>query len=87
MASDGDRWTGGDDDVIGAAITVTPARTVEPRIFDRAGLCGGLCAALPDAFCYFAGDTGFARNFATVRARLGAPDVALARLAATIGCS
>jgi len=67
-------------DVIGATITATPAmhwsnRTMLDR---RKTLWGGCMLKVPYApLIYFAGDSGYAPVFATVRERLGAPDVAL----------
>jgi L-ascorbate metabolism protein UlaG (beta-lactamase superfamily) len=67
-------------DVLGAEITVTPAQHWSNRlIFDRRKtLWGGCALRVPDApLVYFAGDTGYAPFFTTVRERLGAPDIAL----------
>ena len=67
-------------DVIGATITATPAmhwsnRTMLDR---RRTLWGGCVLKVPDApLIYFAGDSGYAPFFSTIRERLGAPDVAL----------
>jgi L-ascorbate metabolism protein UlaG (beta-lactamase superfamily) len=67
-------------DVIGAAITLTPAQHWSNRaMFDRRKtLWGGCVLKAPYApSIYFAGDSGYAPFFATVRERLGSPDVAL----------
>jgi L-ascorbate metabolism protein UlaG (beta-lactamase superfamily) len=67
-------------DVIGATITATPAmhwsnRTMLDR---RKTLWGGCMLKVPYApLIYFAGDTGYAPFFATVRERFGPPDLAL----------
>lgn len=66
-------------DLNGAEIVVTPAQHWSNRtMFDlRRTLWGGCCLRVPYApLVYFAGDTGYARFFADVRQRLGAPDVA-----------
>jgi L-ascorbate metabolism protein UlaG (beta-lactamase superfamily) len=67
-------------DVIGAAITVTPAQHWSNRVMTdrRRTLWGGCVLKAPYApMIYFAGDSGYAPCFTTVRERLGAPDVAL----------
>jgi L-ascorbate metabolism protein UlaG (beta-lactamase superfamily) len=67
-------------DVIGASITVTPAQHWSNRVlFDRRKtLWGGCVLRVPEApQVYFGGDSGYAPFFATVRERLGVPDVAL----------
>lgn len=62
-------------------ITLTPARHFAARTLrDRnTTLWGGFMIALAggDERIYFAGDTGFTTHFAPIRARLGAPDLAL----------
>ena len=67
-------------DVIGATITATPAMHWSSRamVDRRKTLWGGCMLKVPYApQIYFAGDTGYAPFFSTVRERLGAPDVAL----------
>ena len=63
----------------GAVITVTPARHFAARtLYDRnTTLWGGLFIEHQGVKIYFAGDTGATRFFAEIRARLGAPDLAL----------
>jgi L-ascorbate metabolism protein UlaG (beta-lactamase superfamily) len=67
-------------DVIGVQITVTPAmhwsnRTMLDR---RRTLWGGCVLKAPYApLVYYAGDSGYAPYFASIRERLGPPDVAL----------
>jgi L-ascorbate metabolism protein UlaG (beta-lactamase superfamily) len=65
----------------GAEITLTPARHVAARTWrDRnTTLWGGFMInhAAGAERIYFAGDTGFTTHFEPIRARLGAPDLAL----------
>ena len=63
----------------GASVTVTPARHFSARwLNDRnETLWGGMLIAHQGLKIYFAGDTGWTRYFAEIRARLGAPDLAL----------
>ncbi len=60
-------------------ITVTPARHFTARtLWDRnQTLWGGFWLQHRGAKLYFAGDTGYTKFFAEMRARLGAPDLAL----------
>lgn len=72
-----DWW--GATDIYGAEIVLTPAQHWSNRVgrdLNRT-LWGGCYLRVPYAPCvYFAGDTGYAPIFATIRARIGAPDVA-----------
>jgi L-ascorbate metabolism protein UlaG (beta-lactamase superfamily) len=60
-------------------ITFVPAQHFSARgLFDRRrSLWGGYVIAAGGRRIYFGGDTGYSRHFADIRARLGAPDVAL----------
>ena len=62
-----------------AVLTVTPARHFAARtLYDRnATLWGGMFIEHQGRRIYFAGDTGATKFFAEIRARLGAPDLAL----------
>ncbi len=62
-----------------AEITCTPARHFSGRgLFDRDHtLWGGLHVRAEGRSIYFAGDTAYAPFFSEIRARLGAPDLAL----------
>lgn len=66
-------------EVKGVPITLTPARHFAARTLrDRnRTLWGGFYVAHPAQSIYFAGDTGYTPAFAEIRARLGAPDLAL----------
>jgi L-ascorbate metabolism protein UlaG (beta-lactamase superfamily) len=67
-------------DVIGATLTVTPALHWSSRtlIDRRRTLWGGCMLKVPYApLIYFAGDSGYAPLFSTIRERLGTPRVAL----------
>jgi L-ascorbate metabolism protein UlaG (beta-lactamase superfamily) len=60
-------------------ITATPARHFAARtLWDRnETLWAGFMVQTAGAKVYFAGDTGYTKFFADIRARLGAPDLAL----------
>ena len=66
---------------IGAGIKITfvPAQHFSARgLFDRRrSLWGGYVIEAAERRVYFGGDTGYSTHFADIRARLGAPDVAL----------
>jgi L-ascorbate metabolism protein UlaG (beta-lactamase superfamily) len=63
----------------GATVTFTPAQHFSARtLFDRdRTLWGGFHVAVDGVRVYFAGDSGYAGHFRQIRARLGAPDLAL----------
>jgi L-ascorbate metabolism protein UlaG (beta-lactamase superfamily) len=67
-------------DVIGATITATPAMHWSNRtmVDKRKSLWGGCMLKVPYApLIYFAGDSGYAPFFSTIRERLGTPTIAL----------
>ncbi|HUI94925.1 MAG TPA: MBL fold metallo-hydrolase [Xanthobacteraceae bacterium] len=65
--------------VDGLKITFVPAQHFSARgLFDRRrSLWGGYVVETPTRRVYFGGDTGYSTHFSDIRARLGAPDVAL----------
>jgi L-ascorbate metabolism protein UlaG (beta-lactamase superfamily) len=72
-------WWEGLDLGEGLHLTAVPARHWSARgLFDRnRAHWGGFFLRTPTGGMYFAGDTGMAGHFAEIRARLGAPRVAL----------
>ncbi len=63
----------------GVRVTYTPAQHWSARSFfeKNTTLWGGFWIAGARRTAYFAGDSGYGRDFADVRARLGVPDVAM----------
>lgn len=72
-----DWW--GRAEVAGLGVSCVPAQHFSGRgLFDRdRTLWAGFVAEGPSGRVYFAGDTGWGGHFAAIRARVGAPDVAL----------
>ena len=60
-------------------VTFVPAQHFSARgLFDRnQSLWGGYVIEVRGARIYFAGDTGYSTHFATLRSRLGVPDIAM----------
>ncbi len=64
---------------LGVQLTYTPAQHWSSRslLVKNTSLWGGFWIASAQRRIYFAGDSGYGRDFATIRGRLGVPDLAL----------